>query len=271
MTTPADVDLAVGTGLGPRLRRLSRRLLGVTAALPEEVPRDERWWPVATTLAILVGYNVVGNILLPGAWYVPVNLGMTVLLLALARRAGISWDELGLARQHLRSGLVVGLALFGIIAVVYALGVLAPFSRDAFRDERAVSGGLGWLLFTTLVRVPVGTVLFEEVAFRGVLLAQGRRRFGTAGGVLASSSVFGLWHVLPGVESATANAAIAAFADTTPGFAAAIAGTVMSTFVAGWIFCLLRLRTGSLLAPILLHLATNSLGFVAAYTVLRLL
>jgi uncharacterized protein len=39
---------------------------------------------------------------------------------------------------------------------------------------------------------------------------------------------------------------------------------------AGVLFTMLRLRSGSLLAPVLLHLATNSLGTPAAAAALRL-
>jgi uncharacterized protein len=44
----------------------------------------------------------------------------------------------------------------------------------------------------------------------------------------------------------------------------AIAGAVLVTTVAGMMFCWLRERSGSLLAPILAHWATNSLGLLAA-------
>ncbi len=43
-----------------------------------------------------------------------------------------------------------------------------------------------------------------------------------------------------------------------------VAGTVVFTTVAGLVFALLRQWSGSLLAPFLLHWATNGLGILAA-------
>jgi membrane protease YdiL (CAAX protease family) len=45
---------------------------------------------------------------------------------------------------------------------------------------------------------------------------------------------------------------------------------VSGTAAAGVLFTVLRLRSGSLLAPVLLHLATNSLGTPAVAAALRL-
>jgi membrane protease YdiL (CAAX protease family) len=49
------------------------------------------------------------------------------------------------------------------------------------------------------------------------------------------------------------------------GVVAAVAGTAL----AGLVFCWLRLRTRSLLAPALLHAAVNGLGYALAFLVLR--
>jgi membrane protease YdiL (CAAX protease family) len=45
--------------------------------------------------------------------------------------------------------------------------------------------------------------------------------------------------------------------------------TVLVTGVAGWVFALLRERSGSLLAPMLAHLAINEAGAIAAISVQR--
>ncbi len=45
--------------------------------------------------------------------------------------------------------------------------------------------------------------------------------------------------------------------------------TVAVTLVAGLLFCWLRLRSRSLLAPVLAHLATNTVAFTAVWVVLR--
>ena len=78
----------------------------------------------------------------------------------------------------------------------FAAGAALPLTRDAFRDARYHSN-TGHALLTAFVLIPLGTVLFEEVAFRGVLWALLRRWRGTRTATAVSSALFGLWHVLP--------------------------------------------------------------------------
>jgi CAAX protease family protein len=62
----------------------------------------------------------------------------------------------------------------------------------------------GWALaYHACVRIPLGTVVLEEVAFRSVLPALAARRYGISGGVLIASALFGLWHVLRRSASST--------------------------------------------------------------------
>ncbi len=48
-----------------------------------------------------------------------------------------------------------------------------------------------------------------------------------------------------------------------------VAGSVATTFIAGLLFCWLRLRSRSLLAPVIAHLSTNAVALVFAWTVVR--
>jgi membrane protease YdiL (CAAX protease family) len=72
--------------------------------------------------------------------------------------------------------------------------------------------------------------------------------------------LFGLWH-LGGIVTGTA------------GTAAHVAlvglGTVAATGAAGTVFCWLRLRSDSLLAPVLAHAAVDTLPLVAAWVVVH--
>src|SRR5258708_6437465 len=72
-------------------------------------------------------------------------------------------------------GLRWALAAIGAVAVVFAVGAAVPLTRSAFRDSR-YHFGWGHAALTAFVLIPVGTVLFEEVAFRGVLWGLLRRR-----------------------------------------------------------------------------------------------
>lgn len=67
-----------------------------------------------------------------------------------------------------------------LVGAAYALGYLVTPVRQAIPDG---DGGLGRaVLWTVLVVIPLGTVLPEEFAFRGLLLALLGRRYGVLSG-----------------------------------------------------------------------------------------
>jgi CAAX protease family protein len=223
--------------------------------------------PVAVLVVVLLLWNNVVITRTPGhpASYPFVNLVATVALLAVARAGGLSWDELGLARRRIRSGLGWGGAAVALVAVGYALALAVPALRPLLEDDRSADLGLGELAGRVLVRVPLGTVLWEEVAFRGVLLAALARMMPMRVAAGLAAAVFGLWHIRPTLSGLAAND----LADG-PARAGAVALVCAGTALAALLFTWLRIRSGSLVAPALLHLATNSLGTVAAVIAHRL-
>jgi CAAX protease family protein len=218
------------------------------------------------TVTALLGILVAANL---ATKYTPTWADLVIgpvtaaALVAVARRRGLTWDELGLARRNLRTGAWYGLACIGVVAAGYAFALAVPPLREAFLDSR-YHVPVGQALLTAFVLIPFGTVLLEEVAFRGVLLAVFRRHRGEVYATVLSSVLFGLWHVLPSLRLGTSNQAIGSVAGT-GGVARAvvIAFTVAFTAAAGVLFCELRRRSGSLLAPAGLHWATNALGVLA--------
>lgn len=78
--------------------------------------------------------------------------------------------------------------------------------------------------------------------------------------VVASSTVFGLWHFAPTVVGLRFNGI---GVSSPEGLGTIVAGVVVTT-TAGLAFIRLRRRSGSLLAPVLAHWATNALGPLAA-------
>jgi membrane protease YdiL (CAAX protease family) len=208
------------------------------------------------------------HVLHGGLW-----LGPTVaaVLLGFARWSGLSWSQLGLGRERLRSGLRWGFGAIGIVAVVYAVGVLLPLTRSAFLDTRyhlAVSGALR----SALVIIPIGTILVEEIAFRSVLWGMLSRHATTWRVLLASSMLFGLWHVLPAMHLASGNQGVA---EAAAGAGKAtvvlvIAATVAFTALGGLVAGELRRRSGSILASAGMHWATNALGVLFGLLAWRL-
>ena len=220
---------------------------------------------VAITIVLLVVVNVVDVRVAHAALVVgPV---CAAVLLGLARLAGLSWQELGLGPGTWRRGLTWAAAIIGLAAIVLAAGAALPLTRDAFRDSR-YHLDLAHALLTAFVLIPVGTVLLEEIAFRGVLWGLLRRIGGTVVATTVSSALFGLWHILPSLGLATDNEAIGnAVGQGRSAQVIAVLGTVVFTGLSGVVFCELRRRSGSLLASAGLHWATNGLGVLTAASI----
>ncbi len=219
---------------------------------------------LAALLSIgLVAWSVVANLGLGDGWYTTRNLVLVAVLLLLARRLGFTMSELGLVPTVLREGLRWGLLAVLVVAVAVAAGaalgeVIRPLGLlldDARADQPRAD-----LVHAALVRIPLGTALFEEFAFRGLLLAALLRVTAPGWAVLWSSAVFGLWHVAPTIQALRINE-VAVSSVTGLG---AIAGAVVATAVGGAVFAWLRIASGSLLAPVLAHWATNAFGLLAA-------
>jgi uncharacterized protein len=229
--------------------------------------RGRRAW--ALVLAVAVAWNLVANLWLPRAVYVPGAAATAALLVAVAVRVGgASAAELGLGRRDLGRGLAWGAAAAAAVAVVLALGAAWPATRGLFEDRRTEGASAAAVLYLALVRVPLGTVLLEETLFRGVLLGLGRRRWSPAAAAAVSSAAFGLWHVLPARQVTSFNPVTEGLADDPATQVLGVAAAVAGTALAGLVFCWLRLRSGSLVAPALAHWATNGLGYALAFVVL---
>lgn len=219
---------------------------------------------VAATVAVtaLGISNLATNRVLPDAAYVPWSLALAAALLGLADRAGVDRRELGTAVDDATRGALVGAV--GVAAVAAGYEVAVRTSTGALHDRRATSLSPARARREALVRIPLGTVVAEEVAFRSVLPAllaarDGRTRTADA----LAALLFGLWHVLPSRDLVTANDGASRVAARL-GPTGTTAAAVVSTAVAGAGLLALRRRTGHLLAPMLVHWATNALGIVAA-------
>jgi membrane protease YdiL (CAAX protease family) len=207
-------------------------------------------------------YNLVQNLAVPIWAYVPANLAVSAGLVALARRGGATADDLGLKAKRLGHGVRLGLIAAAGLSAVIALAAMVPATRPFFADARVI-GHRGWqVVYRALVRFPLGTALFEEVAFRGVLFGLFRRRLGVAGAAHVTAAAFGAWHLIPTYQALQGNPAADLLA-LGPGVATGALITVLSSYGLVW----LRLRADSLAAPWVAHAAGNSLGYLAGVAV----
>ena len=215
---------------------------------------------LAVCLAVMAGANVWAHIG-PARWQPVTGPVAAALLLLVGRAAGLSWAQLGLGSGAVVQGLLWGGIAVACVTLVYAVGLALPTTRGLFRDARHRVGARSTILRAGLV-VPLGTVVFEEVAFRGVLWGLLEVAHGAVWATGASAVLFGFWHVLPAVDGARENAPSGQV--TRVDLLRQVAGTVVFTALAGVAFGVLREQSGSLIAPGLLHWATNGLGVVAA-------
>ncbi len=200
----------------------------------------------------LGAWNVVVNRHLPEQYYVPANLAVAAAAYLLARTAGTGDDELGVRAGDVGSGLGWGSAAAGVVATGAVVASRHARTSGLFNDARAARGNVA---YETLLRIPLGTVVLEEVAFRAVLpalLAAGPRRRVS----VASGALFGLWHVLPTLETLNINRIF----DRKTRLQAIAAG-VAATAVAGLALDELRLRSRSLLASMLTHWSANAVSY----------
>jgi membrane protease YdiL (CAAX protease family) len=213
---------------------------------------------VVAALVIALGVLVVANLLnnrwLPRAYLVTCPVA-AVVLLVVGRLAGLSWTELGLGRGTIVRGLVWAAASIGVVALGYAVALAVPAARRVAEP----AGSRRSAFFTALVEVPLGTVLLEELAFRGVLWGLVARDHGTMAALVVTAVLFGLWHVLPAVNDDTIRKPAWGLTGRR-GTAAWVVATVLFTAAAGVLFGLLRVASNSVLAPMGLHWATNGLG-----------
>jgi membrane protease YdiL (CAAX protease family) len=216
---------------------------------------------LVVTLLVMLAVNVWVHVGPRRAHLVTGPLAAAVLLLV-GRAAGLSWTELGLGREALVRGLVWGSVTAGLVAIGYALGIAIPATRGLFRDTRYRLGP-GSAVAMAFVTIPLTTVVFEEVAFRGVLWGLIAVDHGPSWATGVSAMLFGIWHVLPALDLVETNQSLQGDARSGRRLRAVL-GTVAFTTLAGVVFGELRHRSGSLLAPTLLHWATNGLAVLVA-------
>ncbi|KUI04548.1 abortive phage infection protein [Mycolicibacterium acapulense] len=194
--------------------------------------------------AVAVAVALVGwSFIAPRVRFHPMwNAALGAGVYALAR------PPLGLRPPALWSGLRYGLAAAAPIALGVTVGTAIPSVRRAMAARELPGHPVRWMA----LEIPIGTVWPEEVAYRATLGNTAETAFRPAGGRLLQAAAFGLWHIMD--ARITRNPVL---------------GTVLFTGVAGWFFGWLHARSGSVVAPMLAHLAANEAGALAALAVQR--
>jgi membrane protease YdiL (CAAX protease family) len=188
---------------------------------------------------------------------------MTVVVVLLIMAAVRVWNRRGPARAQPFTGPVAaillvtvsgltpasaGLTLSGwayavgaalLVAAGYGVALTIPAARRALAARDYPDP-----VRKALVGVPFSTVIFEEVAFRGVLWGLLLADHGAVWATVVTAVLFGFWHLPDRTE-------------------------VAFTTFAGVLLSFLRLLGGGLLAPFVLHWTANGLGILASAWVRR--
>ncbi len=223
---------------------------------------------LASVVVILLIVNLLTN-----RWakrhYLVICLVSTALLLGIARLDDISWYSLGLGASTWKQGLIWAAAVFGAVVLFYAIASSIPLTRKGFGDKRTAEHGWPSLVYHSAVRIPFGTALLEETAFRGVLLAVVAQSWGMITAIVVSSVLFGFWHVLPSLEFHENSDIGGMVGSSRKAQASSVVLTVLGTGAAGVGFCLLRNFTDSLFPPIMLHASLNGIGLAVSWAFAR--
>ncbi len=222
--------------------------------------------------ATLVVYENVATVITGGELFISVPAALTIsailitAMIVVSLRCGLTVAELGLTRWGAARGAAIGLAVAGVVAggavVIVRIGPLGdgPVQYAPFATMPAVDA-----IMRALVWVPLATVLPEELSFRGVLLALLRRRYADTQAALLSAIPFALWHGLIIVHTVGQTS----LARNTSGLALGILAGFVVVALGGWLFAYLRIRTGTLFAPLACHWAFNAAVLIGLYALQR--
>ncbi|MEP9416299.1 CPBP family intramembrane glutamic endopeptidase [Gordonia sp. VNQ95] len=220
-----------------------------------------RWYP-PLVVALLIGVQIVvfTSPLTYAGWFIP---AAAVVIAILGRVTGLSWDDLGLSPRTMPTGLRYAVVIVVIVAVVAAGAVALPWTRELFHNDSYPD--VPAAIYAALVLIPLRTVLAEEVIFRGALLGSLARLTSARVALAGQAALFGCWHVASSLGLAAHNDGIGDIVGT--GSLGVVAGVLIAVVVtggAGLLLGWLRMRSGSLLAPIALHWSVNGIGAIAA-------
>lgn len=217
-------------------------------------------------VCLIAAHNITQNTVLNQRGYVAGNLLMSGVLIGITGVSGVAPSEMGLSLRLERRALRTAAIISALVLGGSASALAHPRSRKLLRDERSRDSSSGVIAYKSLVRFPIGTALFEEATFRGVLPALTGRS--NAEGDLLAAGIFGLWHVIP-TARALAGSPLSRDMTLADRAIAVMAGCA-ATMAAGLGLSWLRRCSRSLVLPWLVHSAFNTITYLAGVLAWRL-
>lgn len=168
----------------------------------------------------------------------PILLALSWILLRLERRG---LRDLGLDQPRRRAGeFLLGLSVFGVASALQQLG-LSVAASDPFVVNPQVDASI----LLNGIRFNINSVLYEELLFRGYLLFLAMRWLGATRASLLSAAAFGAYHW---------------FSYGVIGNPVAMVYVFVLTGAFGYVWARAFVVTGSVLAPIGMHLGWNAVA-----------
>ena len=210
--------------------------------------------------------NIVLNRAVPRRSEIPAGLCVAAAMLLLAVRSGANASDLGLAPTAFGRGVRTGLA-FGVpIGTAMTAGAFLGQAGRFYSVERLASASAREALYQFALRIPIATAAAEELIFRSGFEAILARRRPARDATILASALFAAWHLLPTLDRMFSNPGVVeAHQGSIRKRSAILMANVAATFAGGVCLSLLRRRTGSVIAPIIVHASVNGGGFVGGW------
>ena len=207
-----------------------------------------------TLVAYTIGFQTLIYLVLPNRFHralAPAITGTVGTMIVVISAIWFGPDAVGLANPD--GGLLAawGSGTVLLMSTVGLVMLARPPLRDHLADPRIASMTLRQAMAQIMVRIPVTTALIEEAVFRGVLHSALIVIYPEPVAMWAGAALFGLWHIGPGLQQARAvnRHSLAGVAH--------VLITVIGTTVAGAGLVWLRIETGSIWVPLVVHAGVN--------------
>lgn len=219
----------------------------------------------------VLAYGYVIARFVPKRWYALTNILTAAGSLMYALLVGASWQDLGLDVHNLMRGMLVGVGI-SIPIIIGIVSVAAiPLFRNLFSDGPSKHKSSRMTVFELVLRIPFGTALSEEVIFRSVLLGLLLSTYSTFWAVVLSSMLFGVWHIIPTLNTLSNNDSFSELIDEQRhrriGY---LVLTILVTMAAGAGLSWLRIWTGSVITPWIVHTCINSVAVLSGFLVIKI-
>ncbi|MGF1618789.1 MAG: lysostaphin resistance A-like protein, partial [Acidimicrobiia bacterium] len=160
------------------------------------------------------------------------------------------FEAIGLGAPDPGAVAIWAVASFVMVSAVGSTMLWNDRLRPALADPRISGLGRRGAVFQIAFRIPILTALIEEAFFRGVLHAALTAAYSTPVAILVGGGLFGLWHLGPALEQSENH-----LGDSSTTLH--VVATIIFTMLAGFGFVALRIATGSIWVPVVVHALLN--------------